>query len=147
MVFAVMGGRFAGPTALVHLPTLRQRLDSLPGYIETLAFIDEPVPDGATIGTVDDMIETFLDLGVDALAQYVPASEAIKRVTADRVSEAVDRSSLVAARAPEVVKRTALDRAVDRPLVAQWVNPTAVIARTGGSVRFAGAGMVLEPNS
>lgn len=144
VVLAILGGRFAGPTALVHLPTLQQRLDSLPRYIETVAFIDEPVPDGAVIATVDDMIETFLDLDVDALAQYVPASEAVKRVSGDRISENVDRSSLVAVRAPEVLRRTALFEATRGPFDGQWANPTALVAGAGGSIRFSSAGTVLH---
>src|SRR5690606_41466016 len=41
MVFAVLGGRYAGPTVLVHHPTLLHRMDTLPRHIRTVVFIDE----------------------------------------------------------------------------------------------------------
>ncbi|MFO7293578.1 MAG: hypothetical protein FWJ92_12045 [Actinomycetes bacterium] len=142
MVFAVLGGRYAGPTVLVHHPTLLHRMDTLPRHIRTVVFIDEPIPDAATVALVDDMVELFEQLDVDALAQHVPASEAVKRVRGSRILEGVDRSTLAAVRSPEVIRREALERAV-YSTAEQWVSPTHLVALSGGSVRFAGPGAVV----
>ncbi|HEX7099289.1 MAG TPA: hypothetical protein VF377_08600 [Acidimicrobiia bacterium] len=142
MVFAVLGGRFAGPTVLVHHPTLLHRMDTLPRHIRTVVFIDEPIPDAATVALVDDMVDVFEQLEVDALAQHVPASEAVKRVHGRLIQEGVDRSKLAAVRSPEVIRREALERAL--PTTSQqWVSPTYLVAASGGSVRFAGPGAVV----
>lgn len=142
MVFAVLGGRFAGPTVLVHHPTLLHRMDTLPRHIRTVVFIDEPIPDAATVALVDDMIDLFEELDVDALAQHVPASEAVKRVHGRRILEGVDRSALAAVRAPEVIRRSALEQAL-HATANQWVSPTYLVAAGGGTVRFAGPGAMV----
>ena len=136
MVFAVLGGRFAGPSALAHLPTLARRLEELPAAIDTLVFIDEPLPDAATVSLIDDMVAVFPELGVDVLAVPVPVTEAVKRVEGDRVAEGIDRSALAAVRAPEVLRRAALEEALPGVAGELWVNPTAVVARAGGRIRF-----------
>lgn len=136
MVFAVLGGRFAGPSVEVHVPTLIHRIQTLPRHIHTLVFVDEPVPDAAVVALVDDMVDEFLNTEVDVLCQQVAANEAVKRVTGDRVVEGIDRSALVAVRAPEVIRRDTLERAVAAVVDRQWVNPTALVAGAGGRIRF-----------
>lgn len=135
-VFAVLGGRFAGPSVQVHVPTLARRVEELSRHIDTVVFVDEPVPDAAVVALVDDMLAVFEDLDADVLAQHVPATEAVKRIHGDTVAEGIDRSSLAAVRAPEVIRRPALERAVGAVGEELWVNPTALVARTGGRVAF-----------
>src|SRR5690606_10850242 len=142
MVFAVLGGRCAGPTVLVHHPTLLHRMDTLPRHIRTVVFIDEPIPDAATVALVDDMVELFEQLDVDALAQHVPASEAVKRVRGSRILEGVAPRRPSEVRTPEVIRRGALVRAVCSA-AEQWVGPTHLVDLPGGSVRFAGPGAVV----
>lgn len=136
MVFAVLGGRYAGPSIEVHVPTLSRRVDELASHIATVVFVDEPIPDGAVVALVDDMVGAFDQLDVDVLAQHVPATEAVKRVEGDRVVEGIDRSSLVAVRPPEVIRRPALERAVGHVGSRQWVNPASLVCQAGGTVAF-----------
>lgn len=134
----MLGGRFAGPSVQVHAPTLARRVEELPRHIDTVVFIDEPVPDGAVVATVDDMVAEFAELGVDVLARSVGATEAIKRVEGDEIREGIDRSTLVSVRAPEVIRRAALERAVGTLGETLWVNPTALVAAAGGKVALHG---------
>lgn len=134
MVFAVMGGRFAGPTLQVHAPTLLQRLAQLSPDIDTLVFVDGPFPDNATIERIDDMLEQFASQDIDALAGYVAATEAIKRVHGNQVLHGVDRSTLIAVKGPEIISREALVRAVDSMDSHPWTCPLLLVARSGGRV-------------
>ncbi len=142
VAFGVLGGRYAGPSVEVHAPTLIKRMHELPRSIRTVVFFDEPVPDGATVSTIDDMLAVFEELKVDALTQYVAATEAVKRVEGDVVAEGIDRSALVAIRCPEVISRPVLDRAVAALTDELWVNPTARVAQVGGSVALYGGPLV-----
>lgn len=138
MAFGVLGGRYAGPSVEVHAPTLIKRVQELPRSIRTVVFFDEPVPDGATVSTIDDMLAVHAELGVDVLTQFVAATEAVKRVDGDVVAEGIDRSALVAIRCPEVIDRAVLDRAVAALTDQLWVNPTACVAAVGASVALYG---------
>jgi DNA-binding FrmR family transcriptional regulator len=126
----------------VHAPTLIKRVQDLPRSIRTVVFFDEPVPDGAIVSTIDDMLAAYEELRVDVLTQYVAATEAVKRVEGEVVAEGIDRSALVAIRCPEVIDRVALDRAVNALTDELWVNPTARVAAVGGSVAFYGGSLV-----
>ena len=143
LVFAVLGGRYAGSSLQVHVPTLAHRVEALPRHVDTVVFIDEPVPDGAMVAVIDDMVGEFVESDVDVLARYVPASEAVKRIDGDVVAEGIERSRLVTVRAPEVVRRSVVDGLVEAAGDAMWVNPTAVIATSGGRVGL--HGMPLYP--
>ncbi len=134
VAFAVLGGRYQGPSALVHAPTLARRIDDLDPSIRTVVFFDEPVPDGPLVSLIDDMVAAFEDLDLDALVQAVPATEAVKRVEGDLIAEGIDRSSLVSVRCPEVVARGALQQAGPDLGDRLWVNPTELIAGRGGRV-------------
>jgi|FLYL01.1.fsa_nt_gi hypothetical protein len=135
-VFAVLGGRYAGPSVEAHVPTLVQRALSLPRPVHTVVFVDEPLPDAALVALVDDMVADFLDSDLDALAQAAPVSEAVKRVEHGRIVEGIERSTLMAVRAPEVIGRRALERAVTVAGNRLWANPTALVAETGGRIGF-----------
>lgn len=135
-VFGVMGGRFAGPSVLVHLPTARARLDQLAPHVETVVFTDEPLPEPATVSRIDDMLAVYPELGVDALTQWLPATEALKLASDGVVASAVDRSTVAAVRCPEVIDRGILTRALAEQWDDNWVSPTAAVARIGGRVAY-----------
>lgn len=141
-VFGVTGGRFAGPTVLVHLPTARARLDQLAPEVEVVVFTDEALPEPATVSRIDDMLAVFPDLGVDALTQWLPATEALKLGSGGIVERGVDRSTVVAVRCPEVIARAPLTRALASEDQETWVSPTATISRHGGKVAFFEPSMV-----
>jgi hypothetical protein len=147
LVFAVLGGRYAGSSVQVHVPTLARRVEQLPRSIDTVVFIDEPVPDGAVVATIDDMLTEMEGSQADALAHFAPATEAVKRVDGGVVVEGVDRSSLVTVRSPEVIRKPALERALDRVEPMQWVNPTALVAAHGFVVELHGSGLAPERRS
>ena len=138
VVFAVLGGRHVGPSLQVHIPTAARLLDRLPGHIETVVFIDEPVPDAALISLIDDMVAGQESTGVDVVANFVPAVEAVKRVEANRVREGIDRSKLVSVRPPEVVDRRSMQRAIGAIDGGLWINPAALISSSGGSLQLFG---------
>lgn len=135
-VFAVLSGRHAGPSVLVHVPTARSRLDWLASQVEVVVFVDEPIPEPATVSRIDDMLTVFPELGVDALTQWLPATEALKLTQDGIIRRGVDRSGVAAVRCPEVIRRPALARALDAAGDENWLNPTAAVAATGGSVAF-----------
>jgi len=135
--FAVLGGRYVGPSVQVHAPTLVKRISELPEAIETVVFFDEPVPDAATLATIDDMLAVFAQADAEVLASYAVTTEAVKRVDTRGVAvEGVDRASLVSIRCPEVIDRQALMLAWDDLDDQLWVNPTSLVAARGGRVRL-----------
>lgn len=134
VVFAVLGGRHAGPSLQVHIPTAALLLERLPDHIDTVVFIDEPVPDAALVSLIDDMVAEHAGLGVDVVANFVPAVEAVKRIDGDRVREGIDRSRLVSVRPPEVLSRHAMQRAINSIEAGLWVNPAALVSAAGGSL-------------
>jgi hypothetical protein len=133
-LFAVLGGRHAGPSVEVHVPTLLRRLADLAASIHTVVFFDQPVPDAATVSTINDMLGVFEGLEADALVQYVSATEAIKRVEAGFVVGGLDRATLVAVRCPEVIDRVVLVTACGALEDEQWINPTALVASAGAAI-------------
>lgn len=139
-VFGVSGGRFAGPSVLVHVPTAQARLDWLAPDVETVVFSDESLPDPATISRIDDMLAVFPDLEAVALTQWLPATEALKVERGGVIERGVDRSAVAAVRCPEVIARLTLARALASCGESVWVNPTAAVAAIGGDVAF------FEPN-
>lgn len=134
VAFGVLGGRYAGPSVQVHAPTLIRRVNNLPKSIRTVAFFDEPVPDAATIATIDEMLAEFETVEADALAPFVPATEAVKRVDGGLVAEGINREALVAIRSPEVIDRKVLSDAVAHLGDELWINPTGLVADRGGKV-------------
>lgn len=134
--FAVLGDRHRGTSVDVHVPTLERRMRDLPAHIETVVFFDEPVPDGALVALIDDMVETFCDAGLDALAVGVPVTEAVKWVEGGRVVSEVDRTRLVTVRCPEVVRRSFLDRALTGVRDETWANPTELAVAAGATLRI-----------
>ena len=112
VVFAVLGGRHVGPSLQVHIPTAARLLDRLPGHIETVVFIDEPVPDAALISLIDDMVAAQESTGVDVVANFVPAVEVVDRRSMQRAIGAIDGGL--------------------------WINPAALISSSGGSLQLFG---------
>lgn len=135
-VFSVLSGRFAGPSVLVHVPTAQARLNQLPRPVEVVVFIDEPLPEPPTVSRIDDMLTVFPDLGVDALTQWLPATEALKLTRGGVIERGIDRSTVASVRCPEVIRREALSEALDLAGDQTWLNPTAGVAAAGGTVAF-----------
>jgi len=134
--FAVFGDRCRGPTVDVHVPTLIRRMRDLPPDIETVVFFDEPVPDGALVALIDDMVDMFSENDLDVLAAGVPATEAVKLVEDGFITDAMDRSTLVSVRCPEVIRRSTLDNCLTAVSDRTWVNPTELLVASGASVRI-----------
>lgn len=145
VVFAVLGGGYIGRSLQVHVPTAARLVGQLPPHIETVVFIDEPVPDAALLSLIDDMIAERESLEVDIVANYVPAVEAVKRVEENRVLEGIDRSKLVAVRPPEVVSRRMIEQSIRRLGDTQWVNPSALVSSHGGSLALFSGSHVVHP--
>lgn len=134
VVFGVLGGRYAGRSLLAHAPTLMRRIHELPDEIEVVVFIDEANPAPATVARIDDMLAVFE--GTDAMVCFQPATDAMKVVDGQVVVRGVDRSQLVALRAPEVMLRASLEKALERGKVEQWVSPAGLVAAGGGRVKL-----------
>jgi hypothetical protein len=142
VAFAVLGGRYAGPSVQVHAPTLVRRVEELPRHIRTVVFFDEPVPDAATVSNIDDMLAVYDNLDVEVLVPYVAATEAVKRVEGDVVAEGIDRSSLVAIRCPEVIDRRILAKGVATLTDELWVNPASLAAIAGARIALYGSPLI-----
>lgn len=142
MAFGVLGGRYVGPSIQVHAPTLIKRVHDLPRSIRTVVFFDEPVPDAATVSTIDDMLAEYEALSAQVLVPYVAATEAVKRVQDQLVAEGIDRTSLVSIRCPEIIDRAVLDHAVETLSDELWINPTALVAAQGTKIELYGHPLV-----
>lgn len=134
--FAVLGDHGTGPSVSVHVPTLRRRMRDLPSHIRTVVFFDEPVPDGALVALIDDMVDEFTESSDDVLALGMAATEAVKWVEDGFIVSDVDRSRLVTVRCPEVVRRDVLDEALETLVDQTWVNPTHLVVSRGGTLRI-----------
>lgn len=127
-----------GPTVLVHSPTLVVRLHQLSDAVELVVFVEDSPPDAATVATIDDMLSS---MGPEAgLVQFHLAAEAVKLTRDDAarsqrfVGHAIDRSTLVSFRPPEVLRAAALAAAVSRPPTELWVNPAGLVLASGGVI-------------
>lgn len=136
VVFGVAGGRYAGPSVLVHLPTLRSRLDWLAPSVDTVVFIDEILPEPSTVSRIDDMLAVFPSVGAEALTQSLPATEALKQISDGVVERGVDRSAVFAVRGPEVTDRPTLTRGLEMASVEGWASPASLVGRAGGRIAF-----------
>ncbi|HKY48952.1 MAG TPA: hypothetical protein VJQ79_13325 [Acidimicrobiia bacterium] len=138
VVFGVLGGRRLGSTVLVHSPTLVVRLHQLSDAVELVVFVEDSPPDAATVATIDDMLEAMGP--EDGIVQFHLAAEAVKLTRGDAagsqpfVGHAIDRSTLVSFRPPEVLRAAALVAAVTRPPSELWVNPAGLVAASGGVI-------------
>ena len=133
MVLAALGGRQLGPALQVHAPTLVSRIGSTLLRTDVVVFIDEPVPDAATVNVIESMLD---DLGGECgLVRSVAATEAVKRLENGVVAEGIDRSSLFSPRPPEILRRECLTNAVISLTDEQWINPSALVLAQGGSIR------------
>ena len=136
VAFAVLGGRRHGSSVDVHVPTLLARMRDLAPDIDTVVFFDQPVPDGALVALIDDMVDAFTESDCDVLAIGVATIEAVKWVENDRVVSGIDRGRLVTVRCPEVVRRTVLDCALSHLTDQDWVNPTELVVSAGAGLHI-----------
>ncbi len=138
VVFGVLGGRRLGSTVLVHAPTLVVRLHQLSDAVELVVFVEDSPPDAATVATIDDMLSAMGP--EDGLVQFHLAAEAVKLTRDDAarsqhfVGPAIDRSTLVSFRPPEVLRAAALVAAMTTPPSELWVNPAGLVAASGGII-------------
>ncbi len=133
MVLSALGGRHLGPSLQVHAPTLISRVASTLARTDVAVFIDEPLPDAATVSVIESMLDEF---GSECgLVRSVAATEAVKRLEGGVVAEGIDRSSLFSPRPPEIIRRACLDNAVMSLKDEQWVSPSALVLAHGGTIR------------
>lgn len=138
VVFGALGGRRLGSTVLVHSPTLRLRLQQLSEAVELVVFVEDSPPDAATVATVKDMLAAMGP--EDGLVQFQLVAEAIKLTRDDParsqrfIDHAIDRSTLVSFRPPEVLRSAVLVAAVAQTPSELWVNPAGLVAASGGII-------------
>lgn len=133
IVYAVMGNRYAGPTVLVHTPTLMRRLTELSKTVKTAVFLDEPFPTRTTLERVDQMLDQYSARELDALAGYVGATEALKRIHVDEVLSGVDRSTVISVASPLIISREKLKQALEtNSVLPTWSCPFLLVAHAGG---------------
>lgn len=144
MVLAALGGRRLGPSLQVHAPTLISRIQTTLARTDVVVFVDEPLPDEATIHVVETMLDHF---GSECgLVRSVPVTEAIKRLEGDEIAEGIDRSMLFYPKPPEVIRRTCLEKAILTLSEEQWVCPSAVLLGMGATIRaFDESNLVYKP--
>ncbi len=134
VVFGVLGGRYAGPTMLAHIPTLKRRIREVSSDIKVAVFVDEPTPLSTTVARIDDMLAIFKD--TDAMVCFRRPTEALKEVAGGMVVRGVDRSQLAAVVSPEVILCSSLRKALEQDRPELWVNPTALVAAIGGRIKL-----------
>ncbi len=133
VVWAVPGGRHAGPTLLAHRPSMVRALDGLARAVTTVVFIDEE--SDRSLGTLIGKMHASFTTG-DALVRCQPVTEALKEVAEGLVVRGVDRARLVAVTTPELIRRAALEAALAKSPGTTWTNPTELVASAGGDVRL-----------
>lgn len=133
MVLSALGGRYLGPSLQVHAPTLISRVASTLARTDVVVFIDEPLPDAATVNVIESMLDEFAS--ECGLVRSTAATEAVKRLEGGVVAEGIDRSSLFSPRPPEIIRRACLDNAVMALTDEQWVSPSALVLARGGMIR------------
>jgi hypothetical protein len=136
VAFAVLGGRRRGTSVDVHVPTLHRRMRDLEDSVEAVVFFDDPVPDGALVALIDDMVDAFMEGKCDILAVGAPATEAVKQVEGDAVAGEIDRSTLLTVRCPEVVSKSVLDAALRQVGDLVWGNPTEIAVAAGAKLQI-----------
>jgi len=134
VVFGVLGGRYAGPTMLAHVPTLIRRITEVSPEIKVAVFVDEPTPLSTTVALIDDMLAVFDR--ADAMVCFQRPTEAVKEVAGGTVLRGVDRSELGAIVSPEVILCSSLQKALEQEPPELWVNPTALVAAIGGRIKL-----------
>jgi hypothetical protein len=134
IVFGVLGGRYAGPTMLAHVPTLVRRMGEVSTEMKVAVFVDEPTPLSTTVARIDDMLAVFDD--ADAMVCFRRPTEALKEVAGGAVVRGVDRSQLAAVVGPEVILCSILQKALEMERPELWVNPTALVAAIGGRIKL-----------
>lgn len=133
MVVSALGSQHLEPSLHVHVPTLISRVASTLASTDVVVFIDEPLPDAATVHVIESMLDEF---GSECgLVRSVAATEAVKRLEGGVVAEGIDRSSLFSPRPPEIIRRACLDNAVMSLTDEQWVSPSALVLSHGGRIR------------
>ncbi|HKX76329.1 MAG TPA: hypothetical protein VJR05_13165 [Acidimicrobiia bacterium] len=117
---------------VVDLPSLAELMAYLPDTVELVVIAAGDHLDSATRSQVEAMLVLIRD--EDALAGYRPVSEALKEVEEGLVVRGVDRSGLVMACGPEVIRRSSLHQALARAVGTQRASLTGLIAATNGRV-------------
>jgi hypothetical protein len=153
VVFGVLGGQRAGPTLLVHAPTLLDQLRQLPDHVGRVVFAAGSSVDAMTVATINAMLSAMGS--EDGLVQFLTAAEAIKLTRGGKVmgkasdptrviDRSIDRSTLVSFCPPEVLRVPALVGAVgvqinekwaaDKWAPEAWVNPAGLVVANGGRI-------------
>lgn len=116
----------------VQAGELLSELADLPATIAIIVFLDDTAT--ATDVSIQRMVKNFRNLEVDALIPPIPATEAVKRIQNGFVVESINRATLNLLRTPEIVDRRALEQALVNVDGSQLVNPTELVASSGGIV-------------
>jgi 2-C-methyl-D-erythritol 4-phosphate cytidylyltransferase len=106
-------------------------LAGIDGGIDTVVFLDGDRVDQTTIEPIKDMVDA---LGAnDALVSTSGVSDAVKEVRDGVIVRSIDRSDLVYGIPPAVIKRSALEQALNKT-DGDLIDPVSVVATSGGSV-------------
>lgn len=125
----VAGNQMIDRSLFLEVRQLRQLLDDL--LPEFVAFTDNSTPE--TEALIRSMKDTARNEGLDALAIGLTPIEALKSVRETSVIASVDRHAVREIGCPELIRRTALTEALNS-IDDRSVNPTALIAETGGKI-------------
>lgn len=141
VVFGVLGGQRAGPTLLVHGPTLLDQLRQMPDHLERVVFAAGSSVDSMTVASINAMLSVMGP--EDGLVQFQTAAEAIKLTRAGNATEgasgparmidrSIDRSTLVSFCPPEVLRVPALVGAAAGQINEKWATDEGTPSGRGG---------------
>lgn len=119
------------PSLKVRASDLGSALEDLPADVQTVAFVDKSAGDD---GLLLKMVTGFAGRGVHGLTWHIPATSAVKRVEAGCIEAEIDRETLCVLRAPEVLDRQFLERAVSSVDDDGVVNPIELVASSEGTI-------------
>ncbi len=111
-------------------------LTSVPRHVERIALLDERALDSLGVEPVLEMI-SWLDDDHAAVVRAVPVTDALKRVRDGAVVGGIDRAGLYVPQPPHIIRREALDAALDgtADLLRVAADPAGLLVAAGHAIR------------
>lgn len=111
-------------------------LSSVPRDVERIALLDERALDSLGVEPVLEMI-SWLDDDHAAVVRAAPVTDALKRVEAGAVLGGVERAGLYVPQPPHIIRREALDSALDGrvDLARVAADPAGLLVAAGHAIR------------
>ncbi|MPZ89241.1 MAG: hypothetical protein GEU81_14475 [Nitriliruptorales bacterium] len=106
----------------------------VPSSVQLVTFVEQEALEALGAPAVAEMLESLGDADA-AVVRGVPVTDALKRVQGALVRGGVDREGLLVPRTPQIIRRAALDEALEAVSGDDFDDPSVLLAATGHRVR------------